>query len=83
MSTDQAFGSAVTIAMSFTYMESINPTVAQNAGLASGAVFPLGTTTNTFTVTDNNDNTASCSFTVTVEDTEDPTIECPDDIVCL
>ena len=81
LSTDQAFGSAVTIAMSFTYMESINPTVAQNAGLASGAVFPLGTTTNTFTVTDNNDNTASCSFTVTVEDTEDPTIECPDDIV--
>ncbi len=80
-STDQALGAAVTIAMSFTYMESINPTLVQNTGIASGDVFPIGTTTNTFTVTDNNGNTASCSFTVTVEDTENPTIECPDDIV--
>ncbi|MBS1790874.1 MAG: HYR domain-containing protein [Acidobacteria bacterium] len=38
----------------------------QTAGLASGATFPLGTTINTFTVTDAGGNTASCSFKVTV-----------------
>jgi hypothetical protein len=41
-------------------------TTAQTAGLASGATFPLGTTTNTFTVTDAAGHTASCSFKVTV-----------------
>ncbi len=41
-------------------------TTAQTAGLASGASFPVGTTTNTFTVTDAEGLTASCSFNVTV-----------------
>ncbi len=44
-------------------------TTAQTAGLPSGSVFPLGTTTNTFTVTDTAlpvHNSASCSFKVTV-----------------
>lgn len=39
---------------------------AQIAGLASGATFPVGTTTNTFRVTDASGNTAQCSFKVTV-----------------
>ena len=38
----------------------------QTAGLPSGSAFPVGTTTNTFTVTDGAGLTASCSFTVTV-----------------
>lgn len=41
-------------------------TTAQTTGLPSGATYPLGTTTNTFTVTDAAGNTASCSFKVTV-----------------
>lgn len=41
-------------------------TTVRTAGLASGSTFPLGTTTNTFTVTDAVGNTASCSFKVTV-----------------
>jgi uncharacterized repeat protein (TIGR01451 family) len=41
-------------------------TTAQIAGLASGSTFPLGTTTNTFRVTDAAGNTAECSFKVTV-----------------
>jgi uncharacterized repeat protein (TIGR01451 family) len=41
-------------------------TTSQIAGLASGATFPLGTTTNTFRVTDAAGNTAQCSFKVTV-----------------
>ena len=50
--------------------------VAQTAGLASGSVFPVGTTTNRFVVTDASGNTATCSFTVTVADTQKPTITC-------
>ncbi|MBN2777226.1 MAG: HYR domain-containing protein [Bacteroidales bacterium] len=52
----------------------------QIAGLASGSLFPVGTTTNTFRVTDAYGNTADCSFTVTVTDTEDPQISCIADI---
>ncbi|MCM4165165.1 hypothetical protein DHC50_16325 [Arenibacter sp. A80] len=50
-------------------------------GLGSGAFFPVGTTTEVYTVTDASGNTASCSFTVTVLDSENPIINCPQDIV--
>ena len=55
--------------------------VTQTAGLASGAIFPIGTTTNTFLVTDASGNTATCSFTVTVNDTDNPTISCNASVV--
>ncbi|WP_411768945.1 HYR domain-containing protein [Winogradskyella sp. A3E31] len=48
--------------------------ISQTAGLASGSTFPVGTTTNTFVVTDFAGNTRSCSFTVTVTDNEDPVL---------
>jgi hypothetical protein len=54
--------------------------ITQTAGLASGSVFPIGTTTNTFIVTDASGNTATCGFNVTVNDTELPTIACPANI---
>lgn len=41
-------------------------TTTRTAGLASGSVFPIGTTTVTYTVNDAHGNSASCSFTVTV-----------------
>lgn len=41
-------------------------TTTQTAGLPSGASFPMGTTTNTFRVTDASGNYVECSFTVTV-----------------
>jgi hypothetical protein len=44
---------------------------------ASGSFFPVGTTTVTCNVSDASGNTASCSFTVTVNDTQPPTITCP------
>ncbi len=50
-------------------------------GLESGEVFPIGTTTLTFEATDASGNTVTCSYSVTVEDTEAPVIECPEDIV--
>jgi PKD repeat protein len=54
------------------------PTISQIAGQASGTFFAVGTTTNTFTASDANGNTASCSFDVTVTDNEAPTVTCQD-----
>jgi len=49
------------------------------AGTASGSTFPLGVTTVTWQASDGASpaNTKSCSFTVTVNDTQLPTITCP------
>ena len=44
---------------------------------SSGSSFPLGTTTVTCSVTDCNGGSASCSFTVKVQDTTPPVIQCP------
>jgi hypothetical protein len=46
------------------------------AGLTSGSNFPIGTTTVTYTAADAVGNTSTCSFTVTVNDTANPTITC-------
>ena len=48
----------------------------QTTGLTSGSTFPVGTTTNTFAVTDASGNTATCSFDVTVTDAEAPNAIC-------
>ena len=50
--------------------------ITQTAGLSSGSTFPIGTTTNTFLVTDPSGNTATCSFDVTVTDNEPPVANC-------
>ena len=47
---------------------------------ASGSFFPKGTTTVNSTVTDAAGNTATCSFTVTVNDNIAPAITCPANI---
>lgn len=46
-----------------------NPTinVVQTTGLPSGAQYPVGTTTNTFSATGGDGTVVTCSFTVTVE----------------
>ena len=46
----------------------------QTAGLPSGSVFPIGTTTNTFSTTDGSGNTSTCSFNVVVTDSQAPTV---------
>ena len=50
---------------------------------ASGSTFTIGTTTVTCTATDAAGNTASCGFTVTVNDTQAPTIACPSPITVM
>ncbi|MFN5877456.1 MAG: beta strand repeat-containing protein, partial [Flavobacteriales bacterium] len=51
-------------------------TLIQSAGLNSGSLFPLGTTTNVFQTTDASGNTATCSFNVSVTGVP-PSIVCP------
>jgi gliding motility-associated-like protein len=46
----------------------------------SGDFFPVGSTTVTYTVTDGSGNIATCSFDITVTDTELPVLLCPTDI---
>ncbi|MBI1286578.1 MAG: HYR domain-containing protein [Flavobacteriales bacterium] len=54
-------------------------TPALELGLASGSTFPLGTTAIRYSATDASGNVSLCSFSVTVEDNEDPVISCPSD----
>ncbi|RMB62933.1 HYR domain-containing protein [Dokdonia sinensis] len=49
----------------------------QTAGLGSGAFFPVGTTSEEFSFTDNNGNVTTYSFDVTITDTTLPVIACP------
>ncbi|WP_299218721.1 HYR domain-containing protein [uncultured Aquimarina sp.] len=57
--------------------------IAQTTGLPSGSEFPVGETLNTFEATDEFGNTASCSFTVTVNETVVPIAVCQDITVQL
>ena len=56
------------------YLVEMTLSIRQIAGLASGSFFPVGTTTNTFVVTDYWGHTDTCSFTVTVTDDEYPSV---------
>lgn len=49
-------------------------TLVQTAGLPSGSLFPVGTTTNSFLLTNEQGLTAECSFDVMVFDIEAPVI---------
>ena len=46
----------------------------QESGMPSGSLFPVGTTTNVFTVVDASGNSSSASFSVTVYDNDAPTV---------
>jgi len=56
-------------------------TITQTTGLPSGSVFPVGMTTNNFTITDASGNSTTCSFTITVIDNEHPVFNCPENIL--
>lgn len=47
----------------------------------SGSVFPIGRTEVVITARDTDNNTTTCSFFITVNDSENPVLECPDDVV--
>ncbi|WP_405377001.1 HYR domain-containing protein [Nonlabens sp. Asnod3-A02] len=58
--------------LNFAFNSTGQTIIVQTAGLASGSTFPVGTTTNTFSVTDAGGNTSTCSFDVVVTDSEAP-----------
>lgn len=47
------------------------------SGLPRGAFFPVGSTTIVWRAADASGNTATCSFSVTVQDTQKPLVNCP------
>ena len=59
-----------------------NPTVngTRSDGQALNAPYPVGTTTITWTATDGSNNSSSCTQTITVNDTENPTITAPPNV---
>src|SRR5206468_2100151 len=64
--------------VTFVVTASDNCTVTNLSSMpASGFAFPRGTTTVTNTARDSRGNTSTCIFTVTVNDTQPPTITCP------
>ena len=73
---------SVTIAIPTATDNCGTPTLTNNiSGTADASgVYSIGTTTVTYTATDNAGNSSTCSFTITVNDTEVPVISCPADI---
>ncbi len=51
--------------------------VTQTGGLPSGSTFPVGLSTVTYTATAPGGATGTCAFTVTINDTQPPTVTCP------
>jgi hypothetical protein len=71
---------AVDYAFPYTSDNCTNFTLTQLAGPVTGEEFIVGTTAVAFRVTDNAGNSTSCSFSVTVQDKENPIITtCPAD----
>lgn len=71
-------GAAVTFFTSA--IDLVDGSVAVNCDADSGDTFPLGTTTVSCSATDAHSNTASGSFTVTVQDTTGPSLSLPANI---
>jgi hypothetical protein len=67
-----AAGTVVPLTATATDICDADPTITND----TLAIYPLGTTTVTFTATDDAGNSASCSMTVTVVDTTPPEVEC-------
>jgi len=56
-----------------------DPMNSYNWGHNASGIYPVGVTTVVWSVVDINGNTGTCSMTVTINDTEAPTIICPED----
>ena len=74
--TPSAYGVPYSVAISLDGAAFNGLTTIQTAGLEPGSTFPVGTTINTFEVTDAGGNISTCSFNVVVEDTEAPVANC-------
>lgn len=69
---------AATINIYDNFLMTTLPKITRTSGFASGAFFPVGTTTVTYVAEDLAGNmSAPCTFTVTIADTEPPTFTSP------
>lgn len=76
VNTDAGMCSAIVTFPMPLVLDNCSATATQTGGLASGSAFPVGVNSVEFTATDGSGNTAICSFTITVEDNEAPTMVC-------
>lgn len=76
-----ALGTAVPFPPASVSDEDPDPRVSYS--LASGSVFPLGRTEVLVTATDNLGNTSTCTFAVTVQDTQAPSVTCPSTVSAI
>jgi hypothetical protein len=74
-----ADGTEISLTATATDICDVDPTITSDAP----AIFPLGTTTVTFTATDDSGNIATCTTTVTVVDTTPPEIILSDEQIVL
>jgi hypothetical protein len=74
-------GAVVTYPTPQATLGSLPVTTSLVGGLPSGATFPLGATIVTYEATDTAGNRVACSFTVTVVDSETPTVVTPPTVV--
>jgi hypothetical protein len=74
--------SAVVI-FTVTATDDCDGTIVPNCTPPSGSTFNKGITTVTCTASDSSNHPASCSFTVTVTDTQKPTITCPANLTAV
>jgi len=65
----------------YTLTHQINGGPVVTGTVPAGTIFPLGQTVITYILTDHNGNEITQSFTVTIEDTQAPTIVCPAPLV--
>ncbi|WP_192822067.1 HYR domain-containing protein [Rufibacter sp. LB8] len=72
VNTDQDVCGAMVTYVTPVATDNCEVSTVQTAGLASGSVFPVGTTTNTFVATDASGNISTISFKVTVTDKQAP-----------
>jgi hypothetical protein len=79
--TEEATGpSGAAVSFNATASDAVDPNVNVTCDPASGSTFALGTTTVDCKATDAANNTATGSFTVTVQDTTKPELTLPDNI---
>jgi subtilisin-like proprotein convertase family protein len=74
--------SGLSLAFNVVGFEGGEPEIVQTAGLPSGSVFPIGTTTNCFVVADVVGNTSTCCFDVVINEYPTPTttLACNDNV---
>jgi hypothetical protein len=77
ITVEAASGTGATVTYSFDATDPDDAVLSSSCTPASGARFPLGTTTVNCTATDHHSNTANKSFNVTVQDTTPPTVGNP------